>query len=1021
MKKLLEGFAGNNMPHRDLWLPNSSYLKMRYNRRIIAIFFSILLALIAVSATSLVQGAEIRGDVALGSYKWFPQNFAGFYYDINDSIGNENIIINISNNRASGIEPYGIIYTTQAQAKNFSFADWGTYYVIGFLEKGYFAGYADSSDRKKNLFYNESTNSNALGLDQLNEILIDDDSELTIDVGKSLILKQGYKLNIKSINHDGRQFFLELEKDGFPIETQIISPGNTYIYRNRIGRVDDLVILAVHFKDTSVTSNNSSIINAIWQISDVPINVETGTEYGILSITESDPTKIVMSNKNKDIFLRKGSIINIVGKKSRTPWLKEQLYYNSTNLNLIVANNDTLRYYISTNYEIPGTYEIRSPVANKSVLWTPQNFSGFYYDIDNNIGDETLKLNIVDRSILRGSTPYGLIYRTTAQSEELSFRDWGAYYAIGFLGKKYFAGYVEDTRPEKNMLYSRSLNNIQFGKLAEVLFDDDHEMIIEMSRSLLLKQGYKVIFKDYDISGHRIMVVLEKDGNLISSQIIDFNGNERDKSFIYINDSTVSIALHFKGIFLSNGSGYAILDGIWQLSETPIEIERGENYGLMTISSLSFSPLIIEMVNKGNEIDLMKTNKLSLFNNFWIKSNGHSFYLYYLDHIISNTYPKIINITWNINNETALIQEMNNTILFKNSEVRFMGYATDNETSQEDLRYNWFLNRVPLGSKNNFSILLEPGVYNNITLMVTDSDGANAVKTEGIKIEVLSQTREDYQYFRDIKNPFIFVLLILTIIFSFFKRLFIFWYRPFFFAVAVIAFYCVLYYISYYTFSPLHGLFKMKDSGIIQLLILAVIIPFANYFIISSFSNLDAREISYKKDKKSKLMIINYIFRSLDYLNREAKIWYTWYFTMLFMFLIVSLLIWFIPSEFKPEDIDLQYNFIFWYYSMMTQTFGAILAIIAMVAIGKVTLCKDKLFLLKVKNFILIYTTIIILSITGLIARLIPPFWPREINSLSEILPLFIFEVSLLLAVPALVCLGQMILDYINFSLELDH
>ena len=39
------------------------------------------------------------------------------------------------------LAPYGVTYTTTAQAKDYEFEDWGSYNVIGFQAEKYFAGY----------------------------------------------------------------------------------------------------------------------------------------------------------------------------------------------------------------------------------------------------------------------------------------------------------------------------------------------------------------------------------------------------------------------------------------------------------------------------------------------------------------------------------------------------------------------------------------------------------------------------------------------------------------------------------------------------------------------------------------------------------------------------------------------------------------------------------------------------------------------------------------------------------------
>ena len=81
---------------------------------------------------SVVEGAQPA---------WIPQTFAGFYYDIDDNLGNEAIQMTITNGKLE--EPNGVSYTTSSQENDFEFEDWGYYNSIGFLGDNYFAGYSD--------------------------------------------------------------------------------------------------------------------------------------------------------------------------------------------------------------------------------------------------------------------------------------------------------------------------------------------------------------------------------------------------------------------------------------------------------------------------------------------------------------------------------------------------------------------------------------------------------------------------------------------------------------------------------------------------------------------------------------------------------------------------------------------------------------------------------------------------------------------------------------------------------------
>ena len=54
---------------------------------------------------------------------------------------------------------------------------------MGFLADKYFAGYVENDDAEKNILFKESTDENSLSSEQLQKILIDDDTEKTVTSG----------------------------------------------------------------------------------------------------------------------------------------------------------------------------------------------------------------------------------------------------------------------------------------------------------------------------------------------------------------------------------------------------------------------------------------------------------------------------------------------------------------------------------------------------------------------------------------------------------------------------------------------------------------------------------------------------------------------------------------------------------------------------------------------------------------------------------------------------------------------
>jgi S-layer protein (TIGR01567 family) len=293
---------------------------------------------------------QVRGAVATEGFTWNPQNFAGFYYDIKKDIGTEKLTTVLTDtNKLSGDAPYGVTYTTTAQAKDYEFEDWGSYNVIGFQADKYFAGYRTNENADKDIFFKESTDENSLSSEQLEKILIDDDTERTVTSGTPLKLEEGYELAIKSIDIDGNKVYLELSKNGAVVDSKVVSPSKdqatmsdkTYYYKNpAVGEQKKLVTIGVHFKNAfRGADSNLATIDGVWQISDASTEVKADTQYDKMTIRSVDATNgvITMDNKDNAITLSKNKDSALMA-----------------GVNIKTADNDTLRYYIYKAVTIEG-------------------------------------------------------------------------------------------------------------------------------------------------------------------------------------------------------------------------------------------------------------------------------------------------------------------------------------------------------------------------------------------------------------------------------------------------------------------------------------------------------------------------------------------------------------------------------------------------------------------------------------------------------------------------------------------
>jgi S-layer protein (TIGR01567 family) len=315
-------------------------------KRLAAIMLTSLAILLATAAVVGAQ-VEIRGTVATGTNTWNADNFAGFYYDIDDNIKTEEITVTVDEGKkVSGDVPRGVVYKTTATADDFDFEDWGSYNVIGFLAEKYFAGYLETPDSENDILFQESDDENVLSDEQLLKILIDNDDERTVTSGTPLKLEEGYELGIKSIDIDGNKVYLELTKDGEVVDSMVISPSadnakmadRTYFYKKDVGDSKDVVLVGVHFKNAFRGADTDlATVDGVWQLSDTPVDVAENTEYDKMTVQSVTADTIVMENEDNDITLSKNKDISLM-----------------PGVSIETADADELRYFIYKEAVIEG-------------------------------------------------------------------------------------------------------------------------------------------------------------------------------------------------------------------------------------------------------------------------------------------------------------------------------------------------------------------------------------------------------------------------------------------------------------------------------------------------------------------------------------------------------------------------------------------------------------------------------------------------------------------------------------------
>ncbi len=158
------------------------------------------------------------------------------------------------------------------------------------------------------------------------------------------------------------------------------------------------------------------------------------------------------------------------------------------------------------------------PSTNREFTWTPYNFEGFYYDIDDDVGTENLQVTISGGNKINEKD---LVYTTSPQKVEFEFENWGRYDVIGFMADKYFAGYNNETE------FTDEASAINEGQLRRVLLDSDESRTIASGSALSLQEGYELRIKQVDLNGNKVYLALAKDGKEVDSKVVTPSSDPR--------------------------------------------------------------------------------------------------------------------------------------------------------------------------------------------------------------------------------------------------------------------------------------------------------------------------------------------------------------------------------------------------------------------------------------------------------------------------------------------------------------
>jgi len=565
------------------------------NKKIILPFVAILVLAVAMVGTAsadevtTVDTVEIRGTVHNEStspiQSWNATNFAAFWYDIDEDLRSETLVIEDMTNRV--INDSGLVYTTIPQEQEYEICakydgvndtkgaveieDDDSYMIEGWMAEEYVA-----------------VNGKA---DVLSKLLVEfeGDDKKTLATGEAWDLGSGFTLTAQQIDLEGDKVWFSLDKDGNELDSEVIDSSSgashqqrTYTYTEDVGSEDDVPIFHCYV-DAVFRGTDSNIVQVtyVFLIDNDVLEIDSDDTFGIMEVIGTSGS-IVLKNED-ELELDYDSTEHIMG----------DMYFR-------VADNSeeaVLRFYPFVEKTEPGEYEIRGTVHNESTSpiqsWDATNFAAFWYDIDEDLRSETLVIEDMTNRVINDS---GLVYTTIPQEQEYEI-------CAKYDGVNDTKGAVEIEDDDSYMIEGWMAEEyVAVNGKADVLskllveFEGDDKKTLATGEAWDLGSGFTLTAQQIDLEGDKVWFSLDKDGNELDSEVIDSSSgaSHQQRTYTYTEDvgSEDDVPIfhcYVDAVFRGTDSNIVQVTYVFLIDNDVLEIDSDDTFGIMEVIGTSGS------------------------------------------------------------------------------------------------------------------------------------------------------------------------------------------------------------------------------------------------------------------------------------------------------------------------------------------------------------------------------------------------------------------------------------------------
>ena len=257
---------------------------------------------------------------------WNKDNFGGFCYDINGSVGTETLTIAAGTltgpNVDRTIEEDKLVYTTTPLSRTYTIIDDGVADSLGSVWGRDVTSFAVEGWMGKKRVAISTGGSTASNANKLSKLLVEfktDSDKKTLATEEEWDLGGGFTLTAKQVDLSGDKVWLSLGKNGKEIDSSVIDTGSDsrYMYTEDISGVEDVVVFFC-WVDAVFRGTESNLVQVkyVFLIDNAIHQINSGAYYDNMRVTSATSTQVTLENWKSLYLSQSPSACQIMGNLS---------------------------------------------------------------------------------------------------------------------------------------------------------------------------------------------------------------------------------------------------------------------------------------------------------------------------------------------------------------------------------------------------------------------------------------------------------------------------------------------------------------------------------------------------------------------------------------------------------------------------------------------------------------------------------------------------------------------------------